>query len=80
MALGRSLGWFWCLGGVLEALGGSLDRFVEALGRILGALAFILGSIFDQKSMYLLIFNGASPVPPASESRLWRIDSGNWKL
>ena len=25
-------------------------------------------------------FNGASPVPPASESRLWRIDFGNWSL
>ena len=33
-ALGRSLGGFWCLDGVLEALGGSLDRFLEALGRI----------------------------------------------
>ena len=33
-ALGRSLGGFWCLGGVLEALGRSLDRFLEALGRI----------------------------------------------
>ena len=35
VALGKSLGGFWCLGGVLEALGGSLDRFLEALGRIL---------------------------------------------
>ena len=27
-----------------------------------------------------LISNGASPVPPASESRLWRIEFGNWNL
>ena len=33
-ALGRSLGGFWCLGGVLEALRESLDRFLDALGRI----------------------------------------------
>ena len=33
-ALGRSLGGFWCLGGVLEAVGESLDRFLEALGRM----------------------------------------------
>ena len=24
--------------------------------------------------------NGASPVPPASERRLWRIDFGSWKF
>ena len=33
-ALGRSLGAFWFLGDVLDALGESLDRFLEALGRI----------------------------------------------
>ena len=49
-ALGRSLGGFWCLCGVLESLGGTLDRFLEALGRILGALGSILGGIVDQKS------------------------------
>ena len=33
-ALGRSLGGFWCLGGVLEALGASLNRCLEALDQV----------------------------------------------
>ena len=33
-AFGRSVGGFWCLGGVLEALKELLDRFLEALGRM----------------------------------------------
>ena len=37
-------------------------------------------SMYKFEEIFGELFNGASPVPPASESRLWRIDFGNWKL
>ena len=47
----RSLGGFWCLGGVLEALGGSLNRCLEALGRIREATWGEMSSKIEEKTI-----------------------------
>ena len=51
-ALGRSLGGFWCSGGVLEALGGSLDPFLKVLW-----LCFGKAKSIKNRSKFQLFFS-----------------------